>query len=530
MSLSDPNIQADLAPDYNISNQQFTIGLFAYLLLVGRRYWFIWEAGSMEDPRLTHDPCVPTWVPPCSSNSSWPSIWDAPSRGDPENSQALSITRPQLGGEGMQLVFVGEGEQRSSYLSEVLSSYSERVPGYEEDAIDAASGALILNVTHIFSLRDGICLRKTHGSIHVYDIPVRDERGAWTPSALVLLSMGSLEIQPESDHVFMPNSIKDRYLLVRQQLGGKAHRNSFQLITARIRIRVVGDGYNPLLDELLNPQYHNSERWSHVWLLSHHIPMDPYSNQRRRSIIGPTNKSADLAGRSLRSCYPTLALNREVLRHYHGFGQIGLNASTKEGVDELSTKLVRLWDALWHQYDTEQGKVAFTAAARATVFEAIVVSISVKYRARITHDEGYRPGWLILTFPHDEWFLEVSLVLSWTVSFDYEWSYVGEKRWHPATVLPAFKIQEPRRTQVGQINIRMELGDFFLITRKYSGQAESILYDLVHFYNPPLDLSTVTQMIIDGPTEEQWRTGLLKYLGDVLIDGSQSRIRIVQAH
>jgi hypothetical protein len=93
-------------------------------------------------------------------------------------------------------------------------------------------------------------------------------------------------------------------------------------------------------------------------------------------------------------------------------------------------------------YGFERGKVAPTAAARATTYEAVVGSISPRYQAKITHDEGHRREWLIVTFPQDEWFLDTRPGSYWSDSFGYESSYEGEKRWRKGAVMSAFEIEE----------------------------------------------------------------------------------------
>jgi hypothetical protein len=86
---SDVDIQGDFAPDYSISNQQFKIGLFGYLFLVGGRYSFLWNTGLMEDPHTPSVSLTPTWVPQCRSNDHWQSIWDARQRDNIEKSPAV---------------------------------------------------------------------------------------------------------------------------------------------------------------------------------------------------------------------------------------------------------------------------------------------------------------------------------------------------------------------------------------------------------------------------------------------------------
>jgi hypothetical protein len=81
----------------------------------------------------------------------------------------------------------------------------------------------------------------------------------------------------------------------------------------------------------------------------------------------------------------------------------------------------------------------------------------------------------------------------------------------------------------GNTAIRMKVEDFLTVVEQNTGPVVSILHSVIHAYNPPLDLNTVTQMIQDGPTEELRRIGLPKYLGDVLIDGSQSRIGLYRS-
>jgi hypothetical protein len=199
-----------------------------------------------------------------------------------------------------------------------------------------------------------------------------------------------------------------------------------------------------------------------------------------------------------------------------------------EGVDRVSANLVRLCDALKHRHDKNPKVAAVTEASRSLVYETVLGSIDTNFQAKIFHDPALRTDWLVLTV--DECGTLINSDLNrWydSQSLYFDWRYKEDDLWYQACELPGQGKQFFPRMNFGNTAIRMKVEDFLTVVEQNTCPVASILHSVIHAYNPPLDLNTVTQMIKDGPTEELRRIGLPKYLGDVLIDGSQSKIRIV---
>ena len=409
------------------------------------------------------------------------------------------------------------------------------VSDYADDAIDPTSGALIITVTHLFSLRDGISLQGAHGPMHVYSIPVQIEGNIWKPSSLVLLSMGSLDIQPENDHIFIPNRLADTYFILRRQLHETPGHPSFRLITTRIRLLETDRPCGIHLEGLLNQEYQSSERWSELWPLSREALMPKIRASVAAALTALQEELQQQAGArygeihagtdwTFRFCYFFLRRPRP-------------DSSSSEEKDRLYANIIRLWAALSQDLNMKRGYAASTETSIAAVREVFLGSINPRFQAKAVLDQTQEESMIILAVPYDEWFrfhesirstfprsrnkYYTDLLLRW------KWSYEGERRWHKPRELPDSENRDLSRNLPERIVICMHLNDFFDQVRVHTGCVPEVLHQLVHAYKPPLEVSEVIQMVINGPTEEQQRIGLPKYLGEVLVDGSQYKIRII---
>ncbi|KAF2687985.1 hypothetical protein K458DRAFT_332531, partial [Lentithecium fluviatile CBS 122367] len=162
--LSDSTIRLHLAPNYTLSYQQFCVGFFAYLFLVGGEHWFLWHAGVVADLRSKTEISMPSWIPNCRLDTSWQSVMTI----------ASAVNRPQkIPALGQEKAF-RPSEPFALYRDQACKIRIRRIPMHDhlrdqsrsvDDTVDAATGALLINATHVLSLRDGLITRKTHGPL-----------------------------------------------------------------------------------------------------------------------------------------------------------------------------------------------------------------------------------------------------------------------------------------------------------------------------------------------------------------------------
>jgi hypothetical protein len=147
------------------------------------------------------------------------------------------------------------------------ADYPIQFDNHAEDSIDTTDGALIINVTHLFSFRDGISFQRVFGPLHVYHIRSvsRATRAGLSGSLpLGLLSMGPLDIQPENDHLFIADRISHTYLILRRQTDDTSSHKSFKLVTARIRLHELNRPEKPDLGEIRDQSFQDSENWARL--------------------------------------------------------------------------------------------------------------------------------------------------------------------------------------------------------------------------------------------------------------------------
>jgi hypothetical protein len=228
----------------------------------------------------------------------------------------------------------------------------------------------------------------------------------------------------------------------------------------------------------------------------------------------------------------------DTLDGFHDFCMFFFRQRSRKGFileskQEYLDRVLRLWRAIYSNLEIHRGNMTSEKAVHATLIHCIDPGL----RANITLGEAHEDYWIVFRISYDTW-LTIQRQLIDKSSFDdcsqeiqWKWSFGSETRWNESesTRLLGSKFSNLLHKRLRNIDVRVKLQSFmYQIFWIYRGEnPASVLFQLVHAYNPPLEIHDVIKMLKDGPSESQQHIALPKYLGGVLIDGSQSRIRIV---
>ncbi|KAF2819736.1 hypothetical protein CC86DRAFT_306399, partial [Ophiobolus disseminans] len=129
-------LRESLTPDYTLSFQHFSIGFFAHALLVSRKPFFLDHAG------ISSSLSSPTWVLRCRSDEAWEIVFE---HAFPHYKNPLD----RLKSYSTWTCQVHLDPWREVTARELASVYKCR-PEYIKPAIDSATGALLLDLAHLF--------------------------------------------------------------------------------------------------------------------------------------------------------------------------------------------------------------------------------------------------------------------------------------------------------------------------------------------------------------------------------------------
>lgn len=179
--LVEERLRTSLSPNYTLSFQHFSIGFFAHALLVAQKTFFFDHAGLLKSLS------APSWVPHCRSDTAWQQVFRyAIPRYEERSYSTLNCQ-----------VYIDSRCQVA--IGEVCSINKDR-PKYIKPAVDSATGALVLDLTHLFVFDQQPVLMGTSSSkFHVYEVVQRTPHEPL--KRLCFFSWTLLSIE-EGDHLF----------------------------------------------------------------------------------------------------------------------------------------------------------------------------------------------------------------------------------------------------------------------------------------------------------------------------------------
>lgn len=183
--LVDPTLRRNLAADYTLSFQHFSIGFFAHSFLVARNYSFLDFAG------LANAASMPSWVPECIAHTAWERALSNALHRD-YNLHAWSI----LPISDCQVYL----DRRSVVTCRELISVYDYQPEYIKPAVDAATGALLLDLTHLFAFEHKPVLLGSYGNLYIYQAPNQRADASHKPLCFFAWTRLHVEI---GDHLFV---------------------------------------------------------------------------------------------------------------------------------------------------------------------------------------------------------------------------------------------------------------------------------------------------------------------------------------
>jgi hypothetical protein len=282
------------------------------------------------------------------------------------------------------------------------------------------------------------------------------------------------------------------------------------------------------LKKLLSQNFQHCEDWAQLWRL----PLETITQQIQVNAAIALSK-LKFHFDSLFYCYiPT----SDQLDGFHDFCMFFFrrpshNEFSLESKQEYLDRMLRLWSAIYSSLEIHRGNIPSIRAAHAALLHCIDPGLRAKLISRDAHGDS----WIVFGISHETW-LSIQRQLNDKLGFivhlklvQWRQQYKTETRWHESTSLSDPKLSNMLHKRPGNIDVRVKLQPFLyqVLLLDRGADPPSVLYQLVHAYNPTLKINEVIEMLKDGLSESQQHIMIPKYLGGVLIDGSQSRITIV---
>jgi hypothetical protein len=517
--LQDSSSRTNFAPNYALSFQHFIIGLLAHLLIREGRYWFLGLAG-VGTPTLRRDHAkLPSWIPDCRSDNSWRELWlQVPKKAMPGTTHGLSLSFPLYTDPENKHPVVDVG-------------FGKGIAGRFPDCINAGTGALHMVVCNILPLKLGITRQKQHGFICTYDIHRLSHNEQSARSRLSMVTLADVKFQPETDHLVIPVSIPEIYLILR-----RTGTETFELVTSCVRLydRERSDLTGQDLDFLAAKENRNAESWSTVGSTPdvHDVQMPLRTCVRSfRRILNLWLSYKD--GRS-----PSYRDDREHTILPFFVWSIKESTSPYNRTEKAFLQNIITMCLAIHKDEDEWDKrgTPFTKHLQ----KEFLACVDRGFLRRVTEadDEQY------ITFIFDVenerlrgYFkrsndLEAEALLEGARNPElpyWAWKYEDEKRWRDEEPLPRLEhiravriIMAPFRKR-RRMMVRTLARPYMLHLREYLWRVQEQLRRILTVFSEPPDLKTLADVIQnmkdrDGP-DEYHSISMLYYMAGVRIDG-----------
>ena len=541
--LDRPFLQTSLTPDYSLSFNHFSIGLFAHLLTLEKRYWFLGSAGVVSEPQQQNLRHIPSWVPECRDHSKWRVLFQRASTG------ALS-SGAQLHHAPFPLYL-----DKANRLQTDSSDHEHSDFSWPSDTIDSASGTLIMSVAHVFSFEAGVAEEGGHGALSRYVILRRNSRGVSVPSKLLLVTHKDVDIQPSRDHLCIPVSMPNVYLILRRTTHVSALA-SFELVTACVRVIDPKKQLQEFeLYFLANEDYKNAEDWATVgtvpsirslqtklgaeirlfrWRMRNWSRNSPYTHSVADLIPeGPSWR------KTMRDVYEDPKLKSFVLWSLwkeHA-------AQRHDRFHEFLVSILALCVAIYEDEINmaKNGKPLANRHLEAkylhliddTLFHRLV---RVENETHIEYNLDVR-HW-------DDWCYKDFYDMNRHYRLDswWQWRHAAENVWHEVRdpkgshtsiretadfMHKTLRDAQLDKRQGGYFVLRISLNRVITYLRGFLDRIQHILRRIIAAYDAPPDLEALADLIKNGAETEQESIGMGCYMADMKTDGRVSQVRIV---
>lgn len=203
-----------LAPDYSLSFQHFSIGLFGYILVVLHWTALLEKAGTARRSSTRQSSgYLPSWVPECRSHDAWRAIfgeevWQRLPGIQPEREKVVV----SLLADPTYFHFDQKIDFRMSDLKQIGEYVGSR-PGkhnsLENAYVVSSTGTLVLTLTHLFAFETVPTISHVSDDLYSYEIAAPNLNISRRVLSLALLTGMLLDIQPSRDHLFCVTTGED---------------------------------------------------------------------------------------------------------------------------------------------------------------------------------------------------------------------------------------------------------------------------------------------------------------------------------
>lgn len=261
-----------LSPDYTLSFQHFSVGLFGYILIDLQFIALLEKAGSARQAPKSHKSgCLPSWVPECRSYDQWKGIFGGKAVPDdwfkslPER-ESVDVS---LCSDPLTMLYDSgyrAGTHRK-WVGHYVGLNRTKHNSLENAYIVPNTGALVLSVIHLFAFESVPRVTQRNGRLYEYEIAPSHELLKWRFLSLALLAQERIDIQPYRDHVFcvITPSVKTGgpwqdgivYLILREALVEEG-MPTFTLVSASVTFSACDRRKGG--DTLFSPHYRRLPR------------------------------------------------------------------------------------------------------------------------------------------------------------------------------------------------------------------------------------------------------------------------------
>lgn len=452
-----------LAPDYSLSFQHFSIGLFGYILIVLHWTALLEKAGTARRSS-TRRPSgyLPSWVPECRSHGSWRAIFG----------QRIERCQPDIQPEREKVVvslladvpYVLSAPERDQSLhfrtwvkqvGEFVGSRQGKHDSLENAYVVSGTGALILTPTHLFTFETVPTISRLGNDLYHYEIAVSPHNTSRGMLSLALVAGTLIDIEPSRDHLFCITPEEDH-------VGGPWQDGVVYLILREAKMEEDMPTYTLISADVSFCA--SSQQAGEITL---------FSPQHRR-LSGAPGKRYKLGDRDT-----------------YDLGNLELSLVWVSVADTLH-KIIQNFLRLGGDLSPQRHLLRLPRAKK----DWLDVSRLCKALWQDREDEktGSRPR---------EW-LKSAL-------FDSDLS--------PSA---AFRRKRDGLSQRNVKSIIQHVHDYAERCALFP-----LLASIQGAYKPPLQAQALFDLVEEGPTEEQRYIGTIKYVGGVKMDGSIIQVRII---
>jgi hypothetical protein len=418
-------------------------------------------------------------------------------------------------------------------------------------------------VAHVLSFHDDILLEQEYGDLAIYSIQRHVGGGVLKSSRLLLVILGAVDIQPWRDHLYIPVSMPEMYLILRRSID-VAERPTFELVTACVRLFDRERIQDEELECLASHKFQNPEAWSNVGAMPdiYRLRLSVATEiHDLRSVLRSWSWSRS-AGTTRDYLHCTLLPHNDdgrladpKFKHFFLWSICAPHLDNTWDEDEILRNVLRLCLAIHREEDSEFGHIApmnngledtYLKIINRDFFDGLGGTGQSRYIDFSVPLRDWKRRWYGRDFydpihnPREQ--ANPSVPLRREVGFWWTWRLEGNEVWRTAKeladgfrqrkgILESLKVLFRRDNGADPYDccliVRASLPVFMDQLREHLRKAQQILRRIIEAHSSAPNLEYLLHLAKTGPTKEQDTIWVTKYLADVKIKGGIESVSII---